>query len=105
LAELIVVEMALGLSIVYQQFPATDRLASTIPLPPADTYTETVEGLLEADVTNPSEGWSLARAVAMNAGKDAYWAVLPRAKDWLLVWKTVSESTRAVFRFCCAPRS
>ena len=43
--------------------------------------------------------------VAMKAGNEVYWVVEPRAKDWPLVWKTVSESTRAVFRFCCAPRS
>jgi hypothetical protein len=60
LAELIVVEMALGLSMVYQQFQAEDRLASTIPLPSADTYTEMPEGLPEVEVVNPSEGWSLA---------------------------------------------
>ncbi len=97
-AELIVVEMALGLSIVYQQFPAEDRLASTIPLPPADTYTETLEALPEVDVVNAIEGWSLAKAVAMKEGNEAYWAVLPRAKDSPFVWNTVFESTSAVFR-------
>ena len=80
-----VVEMALGLSIVYQQFPAAERLASTIPLPPPDTYTETLEGLADVEVVNPRDCWSLARAVAMNAGNERYWDVLPRAKDWSLV--------------------
>ena len=85
LAELIVVEMALGLSIVYQQSPAEDRLASTTPLPPAETYTETVDGLVDVEVVNPSEGWSVASEVTMNEGKQAYWALLPKANDWPFV--------------------
>ena len=77
--------MALGLSTVYQQFPAEDRLARTIPLPPAETYTEMVEGLVDVDVVNPSEGCPLASEVAMNVGNEVYWAVLPRANDWPFV--------------------
>ncbi len=59
-----------------------------------------LEGLVEFVVTKASEGSLAASDVAMKVANDWYWVVVPRANDCPLVWKTVSESTRAVLRFC-----